>query len=715
MKTVRLSLRTLLIGVIGFLTYTNLFASNVVVSPNGNLALEFNLSSDGMPIYNLSFKGSEVVKTSKLGLRFTNVDDMTSGFTFVKADTSSFDETWTPVWGEESEIRNHYNSLIVTLKQPANEHIMQIEFRVFDDGMGFRYVFPEQPKLDYMYIKEECSEFAMTGDHIAYWIPGDYDTQEYEYTVCPLSKIREKYEAVLELDNASTTPISPTCVQTALTMKTSEGLYLNIHEAALIDYSCMHLTLDEKTLTFTSTLTPDGTGMMGYIQAPCVTPWRTVIVSENAAGILASRITLNLNEPCKIEDTSWIKPFKYMGIWWEMISGKGTWAYTNDYPSVKLGYTDYNKCTPNGTHSANTANAKRYIDFASEHGFHHLLIEGWNIGWEDWVGDWKEDVFDFVTPYPDFDLEEVLAYAKAHDVELIMHHETSGSTRNYERRLDTAYQFMVDHGYHSVKSGYVGPMIPRGFHHYDQWCNNHYLYCVTKAADYKICVNAHEATRPTGICRTYPNLVGNESARGTEYEAFQGNSPHHTLTLPFTRLIGGPMDYTPGIFDLYIQNENRKPGSPRVSTTLTKQLALYVTMYSPIQMAADLPENYAKHLDAFQFIKDVAVDWQKSLYLEAEPAEYLTIARKEKGGERWFIGGITAENARHSRFALDFLDKGVKYEATIYRDGDKADYETNPLDYKIEKKIVTSKSKLDIALARSGGFAISIVPIADKK
>lgn len=699
-----------LILAIGFLTYADTFA-NVVVSPNGNLKLNFDLLPDGTPIYNLHYKGQEVIATSRLGLKLHNDADLLNGFTLAKTDTASFDETWTPVWGEESSIRNHYNEMVVTLEQKAQSRFIQIAFRLFDDGMGFRYIFPQQKNLNYMTVEDERSEFAMTGDHTAYWIPGDYDTQEYDYTVCPLTKIRENYQSVLEMDNASTTPVSPTCVQTALMLKTDNGIYINIHEAALVDYSCMHLTLDENKLIFTSTLTPDATGFKAFIQAPCVTPWRTVIVSDDARDILASRITLNLNEPCKYTDTSWIKPFKYVGVWWEMISGKSSWAYTDDYASVKLGITDYAHSTPNGKHAANTTNVKRYIDFAAEHGFDQVLVEGWNIGWEDWTGKWKEDVFDFVTPYPDFDLKGLNAYAASKGVRLMMHHETSGSTRNYERRLDTAYQFMIDNGYNSVKSGYVGPMIPRGFHHYDQWNNNHYLYCVTKAAEYKICVNAHEATRPTGLCRTYPNLVGNESARGTEYEAFQGNMPHHTTILPFTRLIGGPMDYTPGIFDIFINNGARKPTDPHVNTTLAKQLALYVTMYSPIQMAADFPENYEKHLDAFQFIKDVAVDWDKSVYVEAEPGEYLTIARKEKGGESWFVGGITNEKSRHATFKLDFLEPGMKYEATIYRDGDKADYETNPIDYKIETKKVSNGSKLDIKLARSGGFAISIKPI----
>ncbi|MEG0700344.1 MAG: glycoside hydrolase family 97 protein, partial [Muribaculaceae bacterium] len=555
-------------------------------------------------------------------------------------------------------------------------------------------------------IKDERTEFAMTGDHTATWIPGDYDTQEYDYTVSRLSKIRELLPSAVS-DNASQTVFSPTGVQTALMLKTDDGIYMNLHEAALVDYACMHLNLDDKNMVFTSWLTPDATGDKGYLQAPSVSPWRTIIVSDDARDILASRITLNLNEPCAYEDTSWIKPVKYIGVWWEMITGKSSWSYTNDHYSVKLGKTDYSHSKPNGTHGANNDNVKRYIDFAAKHGFDQVLVEGWNEGWEDWAGCSKDYVFDFVTPYPDFNVKMLNNYAADKGVKLMMHHETSGSTRNYERHMDSAYKFMVDNGYNAVKSGYVGPILPRGDHHYSQWSNNHYLYCITKAAEYKICVNAHEAVRPTGLCRTYPNLIGNESARGTEFEAFVGNRPHHTTCLPFTRLIGGPMDYTPGIFDLKIQFPGRENKST-VNTTLAKQLALYVTMYSPLQMAADFPENYEKHLDAFQFIKDVAVDWDKSVYLEAEPGDYITIARKAKGSDNWFIGGITDENSRISTINLDFLDPNTKYIATIYSDAKDADYKTNPTAYQIKKMKVTSKSKLSTKLARSGGYAISI-------
>ncbi len=683
-------------------------ASESVSSPNGEIKLQFDTDASGTPVYSMSYKGKEVIAPSRLGLDLKDGNDLLDGFKITKTEQSSFDETWQPVWGEESNIRNHYNEMAVTLNQAASERNIVVRFRVFDDGMGLRYEFPLQKNLNYFVIKEERTEFAMTGDHTATWIPGDYDTQEYDYTVSRLSKVRELLQSAV-CGNASQTVFSPTGVQTALMIKTNDGIYLNLHEAALVDYSCMHLNLDDKNFIFTSWLTPDATGYKGYMQAPSTSPWRTVIVSDDARDILASRITLNLNEPCKIEDTSWIKPVKYMGVWWEMITGKSSWSYTDDYYSVKLGETDFAKSKPNSTHGANNENVKRYIDFAAKHGFDQLLVEGWNIGWEDWVGYTKDYVFDFVTPYPDFDVKMLNEYAASKGIKLMMHHETSGSTRNYERHLDSAYQFMIDNGYNSVKSGYVGDILPRGDHHYSQWSNNHYLYCLKKAADYKICVNAHEATRPTGLSRTYPNLIGNESARGTEYEAFSGNRPHHTTILPFTRLVGGPMDYTPGIFDVFIDIPGRT-NKARVQTTLAKQLALYVTMYSPLQMAADFPENYEKHLDAFQFIKDVAIDWEKSVYVEAEPGDYLTIARKEKNGERWFIGGITDENARTSKIALDFLTPGTEYIATVYKDAKNADYITNPIAYEIKKYVVTSKSKLSTDLARSGGYAVSIVP-----
>lgn len=686
-----------------------------ITSPNGNLRLDFSVSPQGEPVYELSYKGKEVIKPSKLGLELKNDPGLMNGFVLAKAETSTFDETWKPVWGEVKEIRNHYNELLVTLNQKAQERNILIRFRLFDDGLGFRYEFPLQPHLNYFVIKEEHTQFAMTGDHTAFWIPGDYDTQEYDYTKSKLSEIRSLMKGAIT-SNASQTPFSPTGVQTALQMKTADGLYINIHEAALVDYSCMNLNLDDKKFIFESWLTPDAKGDKGYMQAPCKSPWRTVIVSDDARDILASRITLNLNEPCAYKDVSWIKPVKYVGVWWEMITGKSTWAYTDDLLSVKLGETDYSKTKPNGHHGANNANVKRYIDFASKYGFDQVLVEGWNEGWEDWFGHSKDYVFDFVTPYPDFDVKMLNAYAKSRGVRLMMHHETSSSVRNYERHMDKAYQFMVDNGYNAVKSGYVGDIIPRGEHHYGQWMNNHYLYAVKKAAQYKICVNAHEAVRPTGLCRTYPNLIGNESARGTEYEAFGGSKPFHTTILPFTRLIGGPMDYTPGIFDTRLSFLKTKEHG-WVHTTLAKQLALYVTLYSPLQMAADLPENYQKHLDAFQFIRDVAVDWDETKYIEAEPGEYVTIARKAKGTDKWFVGGITGENARTSVFALNFLDPTKKYVATLYADGKDADYVNNPTSYLIKKGIVTANAKISVKLARSGGFALSLVEATptDKK
>ena len=676
-------------------------------SPNGNLELKFSVNNQGEPIYELYYKGKAVIKPSKLGLELKDDPGLMSGFTIEKSETSTFDETWQPVWGEEKEIRNHYNELAVTLDQKAQERDILIRFRLFDDGLGFRYEFPLQKNLNYFVIKEEHTQFAMTGDHKAFWIPGDYDTQEYDYTESKLSEIRGLMKGAIT-PNSSQTPFSPTGVQTSLQMKSDDGLYINLHEAALVDYSCMHLNLDDKNFIFESWLTPDAQGNKGYLQAPCVSPWRTVIVSDDARDILASRITLNLNEPCALEDVSWIKPVKYVGVWWEMITNKSTWAYTDDLPSVKLGETDYSKTKPNGRHGANNENVKKYIDFAAENGLDQILVEGWNEGWEDWFGKSKDYVFDFVSPYPDFDVKMLNDYAHSKGVRLMMHHETSASVRNYERHLDKAYQFMVDNGYNAVKSGYVGNIIPRGEHHYGQWMNNHYLYAIKKAAEYKICVNGHEAVRPTGLCRTYPNMLGNESARGTEYEAFGGNKPFHTTLLPFNRLIGGPMDYTPGIFDIKMDFLGDAPHG-QVQTTLAKQLALYVTLYSPLQMAADLVDNYRKHMDAFQFIKDVAVDWDQSEYIEAEPGDYITIARKAKGSNNWFVGGITDENARVATFTLNFLDPDKKYVATLYADGADADYQTNPTAYTIKKGIVTNKTKMNIKEARSGGFALSLI------
>ena len=686
-----------------------------ITSPNGNLHLDFTVNAQGEPIYQLFYKGKAVVKPSKLGLELKDDPGLMNNFTLTGTETSTFDETWKPVWGEVAQIRNHYNELAVTLEQKVQNRNMIIRFRLYNDGLGFRYEFPLQRNLNYFIVKEEHTQFAMTGDHLAFWIPGDYDTQEYDYTESKLSEIRGLMESAVTV-NASQFVFSPTGVQTSLQMKTDDGIYINLHEAALVDYSCMHLNLDDNNLIFESWLTPDVLGNKAYMQAPSKTPWRTIIVSDDARDILASKLTLNLNEPCAYKDVSWIKPVKYIGVWWEMITGMKSWSYTDELLAMRFGENDYTKIKPNGRHAANNENVKRYIDFAAEHGMDQVLVEGWNEGWESWGGSSRDFVFDFVTPYPDFDVKMLNDYARSKGVRLMMHHETSASVRNYERHLDKAYQFMADHGYNSVKSGYVGDIIPRGEHHYGQWMNNHYLYAVKKAAEYKICVNAHEAVRPTGLCRTYPNLIGNESARGTEFEPYDGNKPFHTTLLPFTRLIGGPMDYTPGIFDICLTFLNRE-NHGQIHTTLAKQLALYVTLYSPLQMAADLPESYERHLDAFQFIKDVAVDWDDSKYLEAEPGDYITVARKAKGTGNWFVGGITDENARVSTFTLDFLEPGKEYVATLYADAKDADYEKNPTAYQIKKGIVTNKTKISVKMACSGGFALSLIEAmaVDKK
>ena len=686
-----------------------------ITSPNGNLHLYFTVNTQGEPVYQLFYKGKAVVKPSKLGLELKDDPGLMSNFTLTGTETSTFDETWKPVWGEVAQIRNHYNELAVTLEQKAQNRNMIIRFRLYNDGLGFRYEFPLQRNLNYFIVTEEHTQFAMTGDHLAFWIPGDYDTQEYDYIESKLSEIRGLMESAVTV-NASQFVFSPTGVQTSLQMKTDDGIYINLHEAALVDYSCMHLNLDDNNLIFESWLTPDVLGNKAYMQAPSKTPWRTIIVSDDARDILASKLTLNLNEPCAYKDVSWIKPVKYIGVWWEMITGMKSWSYTDELLAMRFGENDYTKIKPNGRHAANNENVKRYIDFAAEHGMDQVLVEGWNEGWESWGGSSRDFVFDFVTPYPDFDVKMLNDYARSKGVRLMMHHETSASVRNYERHLDKAYQFMADHGYNSVKSGYVGDIIPHGEHHYGQWMNNHYLYAVKKAAEYKICVNAHEAVRPTGLCRTYPNLIGNESARGTEFEPYDGNKPFHTTLLPFTRLIGGPMDYTPGIFDICLTFLNRE-NHGQINTTLAKQLALYVTLYSPLQMAADLPESYERHLDAFQFIKDVAVDWDDSKYLEAEPGDYITVARKAKGTGNWFVGGITDENARVSTFTLDFLEPGKEYVATLYADAKDADYEKNPTAYQIKKGIVTNKTKISVKMARSGGFALSLIEAVgvDKK
>ena len=679
-----------------------------IKSPEGNFIMEFSLLKDGTPTYSLTYKNKEVIKPSKLGLELKNdKKSLLNDFVVVDSKTSTFDETWQPVWGEVNKIRNHYNELAVTLNQKETDRKIIIRFRLFADGLGFRYEFPAQKNLTYFIVKEEKTQFAMTGDHTAFWIPGDYDTQEYDYTQSKLSKIRELSEKAYTA-NVSQKSFSTTGVQTSLMMKSADGLYINLHEAALINYSCMHLNLDDKNMIFESWLTPDANGDKGNLQAPNNSPWRTIIVSDDAREILASKMTLNLNDPSKIEDTSWIKPVKYIGVWWEMITGKSSWAYTNELSSIQLGVTDYKKVKPNGTHAANTAHVKDYIDFASKHGFDAVLVEGWNEGWEDWFGNSKDYVFDFVTPYPDFDVKGIHAYAKAKGVKMIMHHETSGSVRNYERHMDKAYQFMNDNGYNAVKSGYVGAILPNGENHYNQWAINHYQYALEKAAEYKIMVNAHEAVRPTGISRTYPNLIGNESARGTEYQAFGGSKANHVTVLPFTRLIGGPMDYTPGIFEMDVSKLNPDNKS-HVNSTIANQLALYVTMYSPLQMAADLIEHYNQFPDAFQFIKDVAIDWDDSKYLEAEPGEYITVARKAKGTNNWFLGNVNGNNSRTSTINFDFLEKGKKYTATVYADAKDANYKTNPQAYTIKKIKVTNKSKLSQLSAPGGGYAISIM------
>lgn len=679
-----------------------------VTSPNGEMKLTFTLR-DSKPYYSVSFRGKPVIKPSRLGYELHNAENLLEGFTQTGEKTSTFDETWTPVWGENKTIRNHYKELLVNLIQEKTGRVMNLRFRVYDEGVGLRYEFPQEgSKLNYFVVKEECTEFALTGDHIAWWIPGDYDTQEYEYSRSRLSEIRPLFKKKVT-DNASQTSFSETGVQTSLQLKTDDGLYINLHEAALVNYPAMHLNLDDKNMVFRSWLTPDAQGIKGYLQTPCQSPWRTIMITDDARKVLSSHLILNLNEPCKIKDTSWIHPTKYVGVWWEMISGKGDWAYTSQFPSVKLGITDYAKAKPSGRHSANNENVRRYIDFAAQYGFGGVLVEGWNIGWEDWFGNSKEYVFDFQTPYPDFDIKALNEYAHSKGVKLIMHHETSSSIMNYEKHMDQAYQLMKDYGYDAVKSGYVGNLIPRGEHHYSQIAINHYQHAIERAADYKIMVNAHEAVRPTGLCRTYPNLIGNESARGTEYQAFGGITPGHTAILPFTRLQGGPMDYTPGIFEMQCSNGSR------ANSTIGGQLALYVTMYSPLQMAADFPENYEKHLDAFQFIKDVALDWDKSIYLEAEPMEYITAARKAKGSSSWFVGSVTGLKPHNSTLRLDFLDKGKTYVATVYADAPDADYKTNPQAYTITKGLVTAKSVLKLHSVAGGGYAISIVEAKDTK
>ena len=742
--------KVMIVAAAAVMTTFSGFAQNpagaeVLKSPDGNLELRFALNDKGAPTYSLTYGGKDVILPSEMGFEirgkrlkdtfeqqcdkvYAEPESLHDGFKVTDVKRDSLDETWEPVWGEESHIRNHYNELAVTLEQgPVNKNgpkaVMVIRFRLYDDGLGFRYEFPEQKRLKYFVIKDELTQFAMAGDHTAWWIPGDYDTQEYNYTVSRLSEIRGLSLSSTKAEgNASQQTFSPTGVQTALQMKTDDGLYINIHEAAVVDYPTTNLNLDDKTMTFSTWLTPDAEGWKGRVQTPARSPWRTVMVVDDARKVLASRLILNLNDPCVLEDVSWIHPVKYIGVWWEMITGKTQWSYTNDFPTIELGVSDYSKAKPHGKHGANNENVRRYIDFAAEHGFDAVLVEGWNEGWEDWYGKQKDFVFDFISPYPDFDIKALNEYAHSKGVKLIMHHETSASAQNYERWIDKAYDLMNEYGYDAVKSGYVGDIIPYGEHHYSQSMINHYMLCVKKAADHHIMVNAHEAVRPTGLCRTYPNLIGNESAKGTEYRG--QIMPHHVTILPFTRLQGGPMDYTPGIFEMDMSKMNPEDHQ-RVFSTICKQLALYVTMYSPLQMAADVPEHYEEHMDAFQFIKDVAVDWEQSRYLLAEPGDYIVIARqakvKEAGKEGdWFVGGVTDENARDLEFPLDFLDKGVKYTATIYADTPEADgigdvkVQDSVQTYSITTKKVNSKTTLKMHLARSGGFAIRIQKVEGK-
>ena len=683
-------------------------------SPNGKVVVGFGIDN-GRPYYTVQYGKKDVIKKSFLGLELakskhaskgmeeTNLMD---GFEITETQKTSFDETWKPVWGETSEIRNHYNEMLVHLLQPTNNRKIMVRFRVYDDGVGFRYEFPQQKELNYFVIKEEHTQFAMAGNHKAWWLPGDYDTQEQETQESKLSEIRNRFREAVNWNNSTVSVFSETGVQTSLQMKSNDGLYINLHEAACVNYPTMHLNLDDKNMVFESWLTPDATGMKGYMQTPCETPWRTIIVSDDARDMLSSNLILNLNEPCKIKDTSWIHPTKYIGVWWEMIVGKNSWNYTDEFPSVQLGKTDYSKAEPNGRHGATTENVKKYIDFAAENGIDQVLVEGWNVGWEDWYGHSKDYVFDFVTPYPDFDIDYLNKYAHEKGVKLMMHHETSSSTQNYERHLEAAFNLMNKYGYDAVKTGYVGDIIPRGEHHFSQSMNNHYMHVVKEAAKHRIMVNAHEAVRPTGLCRTYPNMVGNESARGTEYEAFGGSRPDHTVILPFTRLQGGPMDYTPGILETQLKTWS--DNTSYVRTTLVGQLALYLTMYSPLQMAADLPENYKKFNDAFQFIKDVPCDWSKSIYLEAEPADYITVARQDKNSNDWYIGGKCDENGHKSVLKLDFLDKDYVYDCTIYADAKDADYKNNPKAYKITHKKVKKGDVLKLTMAPGGGFAISL-------
>lgn len=707
-----------------FLFAASLFLNaQTLTSPDGKFEMNFQLKS-GVPYYNLKFKNKTVLEDSRLGLRllkdntisFNNNDVLPEGTNlngdFVKTNESrdSKNENWAPVLGEKKTYNNHYNELAVTLKQEKEDREIIVRFRLFNDGLGLRYEFPQQKNLNYFVIKEEDTEFDFPFDMKAWWVPGDYDSQEYKPTTSNVSEIPKFWPDSFD-GNASQTPVKD-AVQTPVMLKKegTDKLYFNIAEAAVIDYPASHLEVDAVNFKFKTHLTPDGQGAKGYIQTPAVTPWRTVIVSENAENVLDSKMIFNLNEPTKYTDTSWIKPVKYMGVWWQMfVPKRGTWHYTN-LDNVKLGVTDYSTTTPNGTHAANNENVKKYIDFASEHGFDQVLVEGWNEGWEDWFGKSKENVFDFITPYPDFDIKMLNEYAHSKGIKLMMHHETSAAATNYERWLEPAFDLMKKHGYNAVKTGYVGNIIPRGEHHYSQWMVQHYQRVVEKAAEYKIVVNSHESIRPTGLNRTFPNWIAQEAARGTEFAAMGGNNPEHETILPFTRYMGGPMDFTPGIFQTQM-NYYDPNATGYVKTTLAKQLALYVVMYSPLQMAADLPENYARHLDAFQFIKDVALDWDDTKILSAEPGDFIHTARKTKGKDEWFVGGITDENARSYVVDFSFLPKGKKYEVTVYEDGKNADYVNNPQSYNIYRKTVTSKSKIPVKLARSGGYAMTVRPL----
>ncbi|MHC1738917.1 MAG: glycoside hydrolase family 97 protein [Ignavibacteriaceae bacterium] len=686
---------------------SHILSAQTIKSPDGRLSLTFSLTGIGEPTYTLFFNNSIVVSTSKLGINLKDQPNLAEGFTVLDTKIKLEDETWEPVWGEVKTIRNNCNELEVTLRQTDNRKLV-LRFRLFNDGLGFRYEFPLQDNLKYFTVADELTEFNLTGDHKTFWIPGDYDTNEYFYTTSNLSEVDATYGVTIN-EISTKSVIGKNFVQTPLMMKSKDNLYINIHEAGLINYPAMNLGINQTTFSLKATLVPDVLGNKAYLQTPCHTPYRTILVSDKATDILASKTILNLNDPSVIANTDWIKPIKYIGIWWELHVGKSYWNYA-DVNNVKLDLTDWKSLTPTGKHGATTQRTKYYIDFAAEHGFDAVLVEGWNIGWEDWFGQWKEDVFDFVTPYPDFDVAELQKYAENKKVKLIMHHETSASATNYERRMDEAYRFMKKFGYDAVKTGYVGRIIPRGEHHDGQWMVNHYLHTAKKTAEYQIMLNAHEPVRPTGLHRTYPNWLACEAARGNEFNAWsRGNPPEHETILPFTRLMGGPMDYTPGIFEIKMSYYDPSK-KEQVHTTLAKQLALYVTMYSPLQMAADLPENYLKYPDAFQFIKDVSVDWDDTKILEAEPGDYITIVRKSKGKDKWFLGAITDENRRTAEIKCDFLEKDRWYTATIYADGKNAHWEKNPISYEINKYLVNSKSAIKLILAESGGTAISFIP-----